>query len=133
MVYIKDAPRTATTIVIRSESNSRVTHSRTPFFNIMRRLFSTDSTAKIAQKFVIMIEERQNAGDSIKTEDWKQIIEALGINRSSFYSMRNKLLGAGMITIRGGEYKTSNQFALDLLDMANWWKSAINKEKVEEI
>ena len=44
MTLVKDAPRTSTTIMIRSESNSRVSHSRDPYHELMRRLFQEEKT-----------------------------------------------------------------------------------------
>jgi len=45
--------------------------------------------------------------------------------------MRNKLLGAGLIIIRSGEYKLSRMFSKDLVDMARWWWTVVlgNDEK----
>jgi hypothetical protein len=46
--------------------------------------------------------------------------------------MRNKLLGAGLISIRNKEYRLSGQFSKDLIDMARWWcglQFLINQKK----
>jgi hypothetical protein len=43
--------------------------------------------------------------------------------------MRNKLTGAGLISVTNKEYQLSGQFSKDLLDMARWWKSAILNQK----
>ena len=125
MSLVKNAPRTATTIVVRSDANTRISHSRDPYYNLMRRLFQEDSTAVTGQKFLILIEERQAAGNAIRTDEWKAILEELQIGRASFYAMRNKLLGAGLISIKNKEYRLSGQFSKDLLDMARWWWTAI--------
>jgi len=45
----------------------------------------------------------------------------LEMAKSSFYSMRNRLIGAGMIAVRNGEYRLSGVFSRDLVDMARWW------------
>lgn len=133
MTLVKDAPRTSTTIMIRSESNSRVSHSRDPYHELMRRLFQEEKTAANGKKFLLEIEERQNHNNPIKASEWKQISQDLGIGKASFYSMRNKLLGAGLITIRNGEYRISGQFSKDLIDMALWWWTAILKNDPENL
>src|SRR6056297_3150651 len=111
MSIIKNAPRTSTTLVVRSDANARITHSRDPYYNLMRRLFQEETTAVRGQKFLIMVEERQRNGNPIKTNEWEQLLEELDIGRASFYSMRNKLLGGGLISNKGGEYRLSGQFS----------------------
>jgi hypothetical protein len=133
LTLVKEAPRTSTTLVIRSESSSRVSHSRDPFYELMRRLFQEERTAANGQKFLILIEERQKNSNPIKTSEWKEISEKLCIGKASFYSMRNKLLGAGLITNRNGEYRLSGQFSKDLNDMALWWWTAVLKNDPENI
>ncbi len=125
MSIVKNAPRTATTIVVRSDANTRVSHSRDPYYNLMRRIFQEDATAVRGQKFLSMVEERQAAGNAIRTDEWKTILEELQIGRASFYAMRNKLLGAGLISIKNKEYRLSGQFSKDLIDMARWWWTAV--------
>ncbi len=133
MTLVKDAPRTSTTIMVRSESNSRVSHSRDPYYELMRRLFQEEKTAANGKKFLLQIEERQNHNNPIKTSEWKQISQDLDIGKASFYAMRNKLLGAGLITNRNGEYRLSGQFSKDLMDMALWWWTAILKNDTENL
>ncbi|MDI3484978.1 MAG: hypothetical protein PWQ50_198 [Methanolobus sp.] len=131
MSIVKNAPRTSTTIVIRSDSNSRITHSRDPYYNLMRRLFQEEATAIRGQKFLIMIEDRQKAGNPIKTSEWESLLQELDIGRASFYAMRNKLLGAGLISHKGGKYHLSGQFSKDLIDMARWWWTAVLNQNPE--
>lgn len=133
MSIVKDAPRTSTTIVIRSDSNARVTHSRDPYYSLMRRLFQEETTAVRGQKFLMMIEERQKSGNPLRSNEWKEIMEQLDVDRGSFYSMRNKLLGAGLISNRNREYRLSGQFSKDLLDMARWWWTAILNENPDSL
>lgn len=133
MSIVKDAPRTSTTIVIRSDSNARITHSRDPYYSLMRRLFQEETTAIRGQKFLLMIEERQKSGNPLRSNEWKEIMEQLNVDRGSFYSMRNKLLGAGLISNRNREYRLSGQFSKDLLDMARWWWTAILNEKPDSL
>lgn len=133
MSIVKDAPRTSTTIVIRSDANTRITHSRDPYYSLMRRIFQEEKTAVRGQKFLIMIEDRQKSGNPIKSSEWKEVMEILGVDRSSFYAMRNKLLGAGLISNRNREYRLSGQFSKDLLDMARWWWTAILNENPENL
>jgi len=133
MSLVKNAPRTATTVVVRSDANTRISHSRDPYYNLMRRIFQEDSTAVRGQKFLIMIEERQAEGNAIRTDEWKVILEELQIGRASFYAMRNKLLGAGLISIKNKEYRLSGQFSKDLLDMARWWWTAILNNPEENL
>ncbi|AEH60785.1 conserved hypothetical protein [Methanosalsum zhilinae DSM 4017] len=131
MTTIKNAPRTSTTLIVRSDANSRITHSKDPFYTLMRRLFQEEKTALRGKQFLSMIEERQNSGEPIKTSEWKQVMEELGVGRASFYAMRNKLLGAGLITNKNEEYRLSGQFSKDLMDMANWWWTAVLGNKGE--
>lgn len=133
MSLVKNAPRTATTIVVRSDSNSRISHSRDPYYTLMRRIFQEDATAVRGQKFLTIIEERQAAGSAIRTDEWKTLLEELQIGRASFYAMRNKLLGAGLISIKDQEYRLSGQFSKDLLDMARWWWTAVLNQPEENL
>lgn len=133
MSIVKDAPRTSTTIVIRSDSNARITHSRDPYYSLMRRLFQEETTAIRGQKFLLLVEERQKSGNPLRSDEWKEIMEQLGVDRGSFYSMRNKLLGAGLISNRNREYRLSGQFSKDLLDMARWWWTAVLNENPDSL
>ena len=133
MSIVKNAPRTATTIVVRSDANSRISHSRNPYYELMRRIFQEEVTAVRGQKFLTMVEERQVAGNAIKTDEWEAIIEELKVSRPSFYAMRNKLLGAGLISITNKEYKLSGQFSKDLLDMARWWWTAVLNQSEDNL
>ena len=125
MSIVKNAPRTATTIVVRSDANARVSHSRDPYYTLMRRIFQEEATAVRGQKFLSMVEQRQAAGNAIRTDEWKTVLEELQTGRASFYAMRNKLLGAGLISIKNKEYRLSGQFSKDLIDMARWWWTAV--------
>ncbi len=58
-------------------------------------------------KFLVIIEEQQAEGNAIRTDEWKAILEELQIGRASFYAMHNKLLGAGLISIKNKEYRLS--------------------------
>ena len=118
---IKDAPKTSTSIIVRSASNARISQSKNPLLELMRRLFRKEEIALKAAKFVTIVEERQKMGKPLRVEEWEKILEELGMGRSSFYAMRNKLIGAGMITIKNGEYHLSGIFSRDLVDMARWW------------
>lgn len=130
---MKNAPRTATTIVVRSDANTRISHSRDPYYGLMRRIFQEDATAVRGQKFLTIIEERQAAGNPIRTDEWKTLLEELQIGRASFYAMRNKLLGAGLISIKNKEYRLSGQFSKDLIDMARWWWTAVLNQPEESL
>ncbi len=81
----------------------------------------------------MLIEDRQKVGDPIKVSEWEEIIKEFGIGRSSFYAMRNKLLGAGLITSANKEYKLSELFSLDLVDMARWWWTAVMGNDPEKL
>ncbi|MDR2943760.1 MAG: hypothetical protein LBU81_01505 [Methanosarcinales archaeon] len=133
MSIVKNAPKTATTIVIRSESSSRVSNSRDPYYSLMRRLFQEDTTAVRGQKFLNLVESRQKEGNPLRTEEWQMIIEYLDVSRASFYSMRNKLTGAGLISIKNQKYHLSGQFSKDLMDMARWWWTAILENSEESL
>jgi hypothetical protein len=133
MSIVKNAPRTATTIVVRSDANARISHSRDPYYGLMRRIFQEEATAVRGQKFLTIIEERQASGNAIRTDEWKILLEELRIGRASFYAMRNKLLGAGLIFIKNKEYRLSDQFSEDLIDMARWWWTAVLNQPEERL
>jgi hypothetical protein len=133
MTHVKKAPRTATTIKLRSKSEYAVSHSRDPYLEIMLRLFQDESSALRGRKFLTLIEERQKSKNPIRTKDWKELLDELEVGRSGFYAMRNKLLGAGMITNKGGEYRLSGMFSRDLMDMARWWWTAVLCNSLENL
>jgi predicted transcriptional regulator len=99
----------------------------------MLRLFQDETTAMRGRRFLLIVEERQRLGNPIKTEEWKQLLVELEISRSAFYAMRNKLLGAGLISNKGGEYRLSGMFSHDLVDMARWWWTAILNNDLENL
>jgi hypothetical protein len=133
MTYVKKAPRTATTIKVRSKSEYAISHSKDPYMELMLRLFQDESTAIRGHKFLTMVEEKQKIGNPIRTRDWKQLLEELNVSRSAFYAMRNKLLGAGLITNKGGEYRLSGMFSRDLMDMARWWWTAVLNNNLDNL
>jgi len=122
---VSDAPKTSTSIIVRSSTNARITQSRNPFLELMRRIFRKEELALKAMKFITLIEERQKNKDPLRVEEWKETIKFLEMGKSSFYSMRNKLLGAGLIIIKNGEYRLSGMFSKDLVDMARWWWTVV--------
>jgi len=125
MTNVKDAPRTATTLKIRSKSEHWISRSRDPYTELMLRLFQDEKTAQRGKRFLIMLEDKQKSGNPLRTNEWKEVMDALEVSRSAFYAMRNKLLGAGLIAIRGGEYRLSGMFSRDLADMSRWWWTAV--------
>ena len=133
MTLVKDAPRTSTSLIVRSDANTRITASRDPFYELMRRLFQNESSAIRGQRFVMLILERDASGNPIRTEEWRQLLDEFDISISSFYAMRNKLLGAGMITNKRGVYRVSGQFGKDLVDMARWWWVAVLKRDLDSL
>jgi hypothetical protein len=133
MSIVKNAPRTATTVIVRSDANTRVSRSKDPYYNLMRRIFQEDATAVRGQRFLSMVEERQAEGNAMRTDEWKTILEELQIGRASFYAMRNKLLGAGLLSVKNKEYRLSGQFSKDLLDMARWWWTAVLDQSEESM
>jgi hypothetical protein len=133
MSIVKNAPRTATTIVVRSDANTSISRSRNPYYELMRRIFQEETTAVRGQKFLTIVEERQAKGNVIKTNEWEAISEELEVNRASFYAMRNKLLGTGLISINNKEYRLSGQFSKDVLDMAHWWWTAVLNRSEENL
>ena len=133
MTSVKNASRTATTIKIRSKSEGTITRSRDPYQELMLRLFQEEATASRGRRFLSMVEERQKAGQPLRVEEWKQVMADLGVSRSAFYAMRNKLLGAGLISNRGGEYKLSGMFSRDLADMARWWWTAVLNNDLDSL
>jgi hypothetical protein len=133
MTYVKKAPRTATTIKVRSKSEYAISHSKDPYMELMLRLFQDESTAFRGHRFLTMVEEKQKIGNPIRTRDWKQLLEELNVSRSAFYAMRNKLLGAGLITNKNGEYRLSGMFSRDLMDMARWWWTAVLNNNLDNL
>lgn len=133
MTNVKAAARTATTIKVRSKSEYAVSRSRDPYHELMLRLFQEETTAQRGRKFLMMVEERQKSGDPLKTDEWGRLLIDLDVSRSAFYAMRNKLLGAGLITNKGGEYRLSGIFSRDLMDMARWWWTAILGNNLENL
>uniref|UniRef100_A0A7J2TJ36 Uncharacterized protein n=1 Tax=Archaeoglobus fulgidus TaxID=2234 RepID=A0A7J2TJ36_ARCFL len=125
MVKVKDAPKTATSVIVRSTATARVSQSKNPMLELMRRIFRKEEVALKAVKFLSIIEERQKSGRPLRVEEWEKVAQELNMVRSSFYSMRNKLLAAGLIAIRDGEYSLSGAFSKDLVDMARWWWVAV--------
>lgn len=133
MTNVLKAPRTATTLKVRSKSEYAISRSRDPYHELMLRLFQEEATAERGQKFLVIVEERQKGGDPLKTCEWRELLIELKVSRSAFYAMRNKLLGAGMITNKGGEYRLSGIFSRDLMDMARWWWTAVLGNNLENL
>ena len=61
MTNVKKAPRTATTLKVRSKSEYAISRSRDPYHELMLRLFQEEATALRGRKFLAMVEERQRA------------------------------------------------------------------------
>jgi len=133
MTNVKKAPRTATTLKVRSKSEYAISHSRDPYLELMLRLFQEEATALRGQKFLAMVEERQRGGNPLKTREWRHLLVELDVSRSAFYAMRNKLLGAGLISNKGGEYRLSGMFSRDLVDMARWWWTAVLNNNLDNL
>jgi hypothetical protein len=133
MTNVKKAPRTATTLKVRSKSEYAISRSRDPYYELMLRLFQEEATAMRGRRFLSLVEERQRAGDSMKTHEWKTLLVELDVSRSAFYAMRNMLLGAGLISNKGGEYRLSGMFSRDLMDMARWWWTAVLSNNLENL
>ena len=133
MTNVLKAPRTATTVKVRSKSEYAISRSRDPYHELMLRLFQEEATAERGQKFLVIVEERQKRGDPLKASEWRELLVELKVSRSAFYAMRNKLLGAGMITNKGGEYRLSGIFSRDLMDMARWWWTAVLGNNLENL
>lgn len=133
MTSVKKAPRTVTTLKVRSKSEYAISRSRDPYHELMLRLFQDETTALRGRKFLAVVEERQRNGDPLRAEEWKKLLEELNVSRSAFYAMRNKLLGAGLITNKGGEYRLSGMFSRDLVDMARWWWTAVLNNSLDNL
>src|SRR5512136_3403457 len=103
MTNVKEAPRTATTLKVRSKSEYAISRSRNPFHELMLRLFQEETTASRGRKFLNIIETRQKDGNPVRTSEWRALLEELDVSRSAYYAMRNKLLGAGLVSSKGGE------------------------------
>ncbi len=133
MTRVKNAPRAITTLKVRSKSEFAISRSRDPYSELMLRLFQDETTAVRGRRFLAMVEERQRAGDPLRVAEWKKLLEELNVSRSAFYAMRNKLLGAGLISNKGGEYRLSGMFSRDLMDMARWWWTAVLNNNLDNL
>lgn len=133
MTRVKNAPRAITTLKVRSKSEFAISRSRDPYHELMLRLFQDETTAVRGRRFLAMVEERQRAGDPLRVAEWKKLLEELNVSRSAFYAMRNKLLGAGLISNKGGEYRLSGMFSRDLMDMARWWWTAVLNNNLDNL
>jgi len=133
MTRVKNAPRAITTLKVRSKSEFAISRSRDPYHELMLRLFQDETTAVRGRRFLAMVEERQKAGDPLRVTEWKKLLEELDVSRSAFYAMRNKLLGAGLISNKGGEYRLSSMFSRDLIDMARWWWTAVLNNSLDNL
>jgi hypothetical protein len=99
----------------------------------MLRLFQEEVTADRGGRFLSLVEERQKSGQPLKVQEWEELLIDLKVSRSAFYAMRNKLLGAGLITNKAGEYRLSGMFSRDLVDMARWWWTAVLGNDLENL
>lgn len=117
--------KTSTTIVVSRDKGNRVSLSREPLLALCRRVFRDTRTQSRAADFLSDVLERAAEDDPVRTEEWEDYLERWDISRSSFYSMRNQLVGAGLITVREGEYRPSTIFSRDLRDMADWWEAQV--------
>jgi hypothetical protein len=133
MTNVNKAPRTATTLKVRSKFEHAISRSRDPYQELMLRLFQEEATAQRGRKFLAIVEERQRKGEPLKIQEWKPLLVELNVSRSAFYAMRNKLLGAGLISNKGGEYRLSGMFSRDLMDMARWWWTAVLGNNLENL
>lgn len=133
MTNVKQAKRTATTIKVRSKSEYSISRSRDPYHELMLRLFQEEATAERGGRFLALVEQRQKSGEPLKVHEWRQLLADLDVSRSAFYAMRNKLLGAGLISNKGGEYRLSGMFSRDLADMARWWWTAVLGNSLENL
>jgi hypothetical protein len=133
MTNVKEAPRTATTLKVRSKSEYAISRSRDPFHELMLRLFQEETTALRGRKFLNIIETRQKDGNPVRTSEWRALLEELDVSRSAYYAMRNKLLGAGLVSSKGGEYRLSASFSRDLIDMARWWWTAVLNNDLDNL
>lgn len=120
-------------MIVRSDSKARISRNRDPYGELMRRIFQDNNTADRGQKFLMMVEERSKSGNPIRIEEWESIMKELDVGRSSFYAMRNKLLGAGLIRIQKGEINLSGIFSIDLMDIAKWWWTAVLQNDEESL
>lgn len=98
---------------------------RDPLLELCKRIFRDPNTQRRAKKFLNKIIDRKKSDNPIKTSEWKGILDEFEISRSSFYNMRNQLLGAGIIELRNGKYHPSIQFSKDLKNMADWWENQV--------
>lgn len=99
--------------------------SRDPLLELCKRIFRDPKTQRRAKKFLTKVINRKKENNPMRASEWKEILDEFEISRSSFYNMRNQLLGAGLIELRGGEYHPSIQFTKDLNNMADWWENQV--------
>jgi len=120
-----DGSKTSTTIEVKRQSSDRVRNSREPLLELCKRIFRDPRTQRRAAEFLDDVVTGKEEGNPVRTDDWKEYLERWEVSRSSFYSMRNQLIGGGLVTVRDGEYHPSTVFSKDLRDMANWWEAQV--------
>lgn len=119
--------KNSTTLIVKKNKRNRVSMSRDPLYELCRRVFRDAGTQRRAKTFLEKTIDRKANEDPLQTSEWNNILKEFDISRSSFYNMRNQLLGAGLIEIRNNEYHPSIQFSKDLKDMADWWENQVKK------
>lgn len=117
--------KTSTTIVVKRGKNDRVSFSRAPLLELCKRIFRDPKTQGRAAEFLSDVLERDHEDDPVRTDEWDSYLDRWDISRSSFYSMRNQLVAAGLVTVREGVYRPSRIFSKDLRDMADWWAAQV--------
>lgn len=121
MSRIKDSPKSASTLAVKADANYRISKSTDPLYSFMGRLFQDNDTTKRGVKFIQLLKKRQIEGNSLKINELDLILIELSCGKSSFYAMRNRLKGAGIISIRKREYRLSLQFSADLIELSDFW------------
>jgi len=96
MTNVKSAPRTATTIKVRSKSEYAISRSRDPYHELMLRLFQEEATAERGGKFLSLVEQRQRSGQPLKIQEWEQLLTELDVSRSAFLCHEKQAAGRGI-------------------------------------
>ncbi|MBS1264121.1 MAG: hypothetical protein MAG715_01321 [Methanonatronarchaeales archaeon] len=119
--------RTSTTLRVQREG--RVRDSRDPLLELCKRVFRDPRTQDRAAEFLEDVLDGYRNDEPVRTEDWDTYLKRWNVGRSSFYSMRNQLVGGGLVTVRDGEYRPSSLFSRDLRDMADWWEAQVDSSR----
>jgi hypothetical protein len=114
---IGNAPKTIA--AFRIHKKARVSKQPDQLLELCCRLFRDTRTALTAKRLIELIHD---SNKQYHRRDWETLIKLIGVDRSTFYWIRNKLLAAGILAFdKRGYYTLSGVFSRDLVNVAAWW------------